>query len=87
MFSSDEGSCRRQSSRDSGEPPLIAGILEPSLVQAQMAMSAICHAMIAPQSLLPGLHPAFDNIHSWALGTILSRADWLTDTITFGEML
>ena len=43
--------------------------------------------MIAPQPLLPGLHPAFDNIHSQALGTILARADWLTDTITFGEML
>jgi len=28
----------------------------------------------------------FDNIHSWAPGTILSRADWLTDTITSGEM-
>ena len=39
------------------------------------------------ESLLRGLHPAFDNILSRAPGTILSRAYWLTDTITFGEML
>lgn len=39
------------------------------------------------EPLLLGLHPAFDNIHSRAPGTILSRAYWLTDTITLGEML
>ena len=39
------------------------------------------------ESLLLGPHPRFETIHSRAPGTILSRAYWLTDTITFGEML